>query len=112
NFEADSGTRRRFDRALTTDGYRRLDNILFPVPRRGRNIAGQGETGQRRERNVVGPADSCFEHSSTPDGHPSLFCKRLNSFGFSKSADATEFDIDNAARAQLVRVPGISQADD
>ena len=89
------------DGALVGDFDGRLDDVFIPITVAGRNISRQGEARQRRHSNVMGPADSGFEHSATPHRDATLEAGGLHQFRFGMSADAAEFKVDNAARFQF-----------
>ncbi len=61
---------------------------------------------------VMGATDSGFEHSAAPDRNVFVFGVRLNRFRFGMSADATEFDVDNAAGIEFERVACVAQSSD
>ena len=52
--------------ALRRDFDGRRDDVAGPITLAGRNVAGQHESGERRERNVMRAADAGFEHASAP----------------------------------------------
>src|SRR4029453_17614771 len=70
------------------------------------------EARQRRERDVVGAPDAGLQHPAAPDRHLLRLRERLDLFRFAVAADATELDVDDAARAQLQGVPRAGEADD
>src|SRR5260370_31652142 len=56
------------DLAFGADGDRGLDDVLGPVTAGGGDVAGKGEVRQRGQGDVVGAADSGFQHATAPDG--------------------------------------------
>jgi hypothetical protein len=63
---------RRFWRdncSVRRDFDRRFDHVFAPVSFARRNVAGQGETFERGNGDVVRSADAGFKHSAAPDGN-------------------------------------------
>src|SRR6185436_7260286 len=59
---------RQEHRAIGLDVDRRVDQVLCVVaPARG-DVTGQTEVGERRQVEVVRPADARLEHAAVPDG--------------------------------------------
>src|SRR5262245_11608975 len=104
---ADSGSLGRLDCAARRYRYRGLNDVLFPVARAGGNIARQRESCQRCHRDVMCPADARFQHATAPNRHTMLAADGFNALRLCMSADAAEFDIDDATRTQFDRVPRI-----
>src|SRR6267378_571674 len=79
---------RHVDRAIRSNFHRGFDDVFVPVAVACRNITRQSETRKRGHRNVVGAADTGFQHASTPDRNPPLKTRRLHFPRFSVAADA------------------------
>src|SRR6266496_4571360 len=92
NFIADAVTCGRFDRALSAHRHRRLDDVLFPVARRGRDIPRQGKARQSRQCDVVRSTDARLEHPTAPYRYVMLNRVSLNQSNFCVPPDAPELD--------------------
>ena len=73
------------------------------------DVSGQREAGERGEGDIVGAPDARFQHSAAPHRHAVRLRERLDLIRLTVSADATELDIDDSARAQLVCVLNASR---
>lgn len=95
--QPDAGRSRNGSLRRDFDGRR--DDVFRPVTFRRRDIAWQDEAGQRGHVNVVRAANPRFEHAAAPDRNPAFVAIGLNFARFGVAADATEFDVDDAASA-------------
>src|SRR2546425_13002526 len=100
---ANAGLLRNNDCAARSDFDGGIDDIFVPVAAAGGDVAGKGEAGESGKGNIVGAADSGFEHSAAPDGDFLGGTIFLDGAPAGMSADAAEFDVDDAARAQFDR---------
>jgi len=55
--------------------------------------------------------DACFKHASTPDSNIAIRTMILNQARFCMTAYATQFNVNNPARPQLVRVARVREGD-
>ena len=76
------------------------DYIFLPVTVAGGDVAGEGEIGKSGHGDILGAADAGFEHAAAPDRNAIALAKIVDAFGLEKTADATEFDIDDFASAE------------
>src|SRR6185437_4291823 len=86
---------------------RRHDDVLLPIALAGRNIAGQDEVRQRREGDVMGPANAAFQHAPAPDWDTVRLAEVVNAFCLCEAPDPAEFHIDDSSSFQadgLLRV--------
>src|SRR3984885_8457209 len=67
----------------------RIDDVFLPVSLRGRDVSGQAEILQRRQRDVVGPADAGFEHAPAPDRNSLGEADFVDLLGFAKATHAS-----------------------
>ena len=72
-------------------------DVALPIALTRRNVAGQHEIGQGRQRNVVSASDARFQHAAAPDGNTVSLTEIVDTLGFGKSAHAPELDVDDAA---------------
>src|SRR3954468_10336913 len=86
-----------FYRAPTGDINRRRSDIPLPITFTGRDIPGKNEVRQSRERNVMRPADTRFEHSPAPNRNARGHAKVVDLLSRTESAYAPQFYIDNPA---------------
>src|SRR6516225_10106563 len=98
---AEAGGLRDADSALGRYGNLRFDDVFDPVARAGGNIAGQGVAGKGGHGDIVSAPDAGFEHAPAPDGNPLGPAICLNVARAGVAADAAEFDVDDAAGAEL-----------
>src|ERR1700733_2088936 len=101
--EANAWPRRHANRPLRRDRHFRLDDVLVPVAAAGTDVPRQREVGQRRERNVMRPADTRLQHSPTPNGHAVLLAHIVDPLRDSVTADASHLDVDDFASAEKDR---------
>lgn len=101
NFIAETYAIGKVNRSVSAYLHRRLDNILLPVPLAGGHITRQRKIRQRGQRDVVGPADSTFEHPTAPNRNVMGLADIVDPLRLGKPAHAAELDIDNAASPQL-----------
>src|SRR2546425_2756974 len=107
-----AGTLRNNDCASRTDFDGRIDDVFLPVAAAGGDVARKGEAGESGKGNIVGAADSGFEHSAAPDGDFLGGTIFLDGAPAGMSADAAEFDVDDAARAQFDRGGSVTNVAD
>src|SRR2546425_205344 len=107
-----AGLLRNNDCASRTDFDGRIDDVFLPVAAAGGDVAGKSEAGESGKGNIVGAADSGFEHSATPDGGFFGGAIFLDGATAGMSADAAELDVDDAARAQFDRGGSITNVAD
>src|SRR5579885_1234293 len=101
--EAKAKTRHcgHFDGALWRDVNGRIDDVVLPVTPAGGNIARQRVARQRRNSDIVGPADSGFQHAATPSRDLACETAGLRIAGAGMPADAPKFDVDDARSAHF-----------
>src|SRR3989441_7459265 len=107
-----AGPLRNNDCAARSDLDGGIDDVFVPVAAAGGDVAGKGEAGESGKGNIVGAADSGFEHSAAPDGDFFGGAIFLDGAPAGMSADAAEFDVDDAARAQFDRGGSITYVPD
>ena len=73
-------------------------DVLFPVARAGREIAGQREVRQRRQRHVVRAADAALQHATAPHGNSVRLTQVMNRLRYGESADSARLDVDDPPR--------------
>ena len=100
----DSSFIRWDNRSVWGDSNSRFNNVFRPVTRARGNIAGQTKTFKGRESDIMRATDAGFEHPAAPHRHAALATHTLRSFRFRMTANATEFDINDAARAYRNRL--------
>src|SRR5579863_2566135 len=81
----------------------RLNDVLAPVARRGRHIAGQREVLKRRKRYVVRAPDAGLEHAAAPYRNSPLLRGVVHMDSFGESPHAAQLDVDDPARLHLDR---------
>src|SRR5437588_6174661 len=81
------------------DGW--VDDILFPIPFAGGDIAWQRVAGQGRDRDVMSPADAALEHTPTPDRDIASQAQSLDLSSAGVAADATHLDVDDARGTEV-----------
>ncbi len=77
-FETDARTHGNADRSLRRDGDLGRNNVFGPVAVAGRHVTRKREIGERRERNIVRPADAGFKHPAAPHGDPMMLAEIVN----------------------------------
>ena len=60
----------------------------------------------------MGAPDARLQHAAAPDGDSRRLRHVMHAFGFAKPAYATQFNVDDAAGAQLDRLLGMVRGDD
>src|SRR5690606_6440881 len=97
---------------------RLVDQVLVPVTRARRRVAGQREVGQRGEVQVGRAAHAALEHAPAPDGRPERPGDVVDGLRGAEAAHATDLQVDDLAGADgerlarvFRRVDGLVQAD-
>src|SRR5262249_20015417 len=83
------------------------DNIARPVALAGGHVSGQRKVGQSRQSDVVRAAYTRFQHAAAPDREARGLRGVVDPFGLSESADASQFDVDDAAGAHADGLLGV-----
>src|SRR2546425_991153 len=98
-------TRARFiadrDHTVCRDAYLGFNDVFLPVTLRRGNIPRQVEIRERGEGNVMGAANSGFQHTPAPHRDAVALGDVVNLNGLGKSADAADLDIDDSAGTAL-----------
>ena len=100
------------DRAARRGLHGGPDDVPLPVALAGRDVAGQDEIGQRRERDVVRAADARLQHAAAPDRNAGRLRDVVDLLRFGEAADAAQLDVDDAAGPQLDRLLGVMRGAD
>jgi hypothetical protein len=98
------------NRTIRSQFDRGCDDVCIPVASACRNIARQSETGKGRHRDVMGAADTRFEHTAAPNGHAPIMARLLQFSSFAVTADLPHFDVNDAASLQFngrLSMPGV-----
>ena len=72
----------------------------MPVTGAGADIAGKSEVGLGGHGDIVGAADSGFEHASTPDRDGVFLAEIVDAASFEVSTNPAKFNVDNFAGAE------------
>src|SRR5208283_5539079 len=86
-----------------------LDDVLFPVALRCRNISRQTKAFKRGERDIVSAPDAGFKHASAPHGNIVALGDIVDFLGLGETADAADFNVDDAAGACLKCEIGVAR---
>ena len=78
-----------------------IDQVELIVLVRPRNISGEGEAGEAGNGDICGSTDAEFVHSTAPDGDRPSKAEVMDRSGFTKSADATDLDVDHTSRVEF-----------
>src|SRR5579883_2900774 len=101
HLDADAGARGHGQRAVPIQHEFRSRDVAVVVASAGRDVAGQGESGERGQGDVVGAADVGLQHASAPHRYLLRPADIVNGARLQMSAHATRLDVDDAATAQL-----------
>src|SRR5262249_60639364 len=95
--EANAGGGGNFDGAGGRDGDFGLDDVLVPVAGASGNVARQRKVRQRGHGDVVGAANTGFQHAAAPDRYGVALAEVVDMPGLEMSADPAELDVDDFA---------------
>src|SRR5690242_7806148 len=107
---AEAGRLRNVDDAVGRYPDFGIDDVLIPIALAGADVARPDESSLSRHGDVMGASDSGFDHAAAPNGSAAGSAVRLNKAGFAVTADAAEFDVDDAAGAEVERGLRAAQA--
>src|SRR5207253_10229969 len=91
---------------------RRLDDVARPVAPARRDIAREDEIGESGESDIVGAADTRFQHTAAPDRDTCRSGGIVHQASFAKSTHPAQLDINDAARTQPDRLLGVVRGAD
>src|SRR5215469_5064070 len=97
--DGDSSLRRNLDGGM--------DDVALPITLAGRDVAGQREVRQGGKGDVVGAADSRFQHAAAPNGDACGLRHIVDALRFAEAAYAAQLDINDAAGAQPDSLLGV-----